>query len=450
MCSVSYIFVSIFLVFMTAPPAAFPEGWSAIYGGPVNDHATCICQTDDGGYIVVGVTNSFQAGVGDEIWVLKLRPDGTAEWQMTYGGYDQETAHSVHQTDDGGYIVAGLTWSFGAGHHNIWVLKLSGEGTVEWQKTYGGTGYDSAKSIRQTNDGGYILAGECDSFYPYVFDDIWLLKLRRDGTIEWQKAYGGSWLEWAGSVVQTGDGGYVLAGTTDSSSTEDADALVAKLGHDGSIEWQKTYGGESIDFAESILQTDDGGYIVAGSTESFGAGGEDFWLFKLRHDGAVEWQKTYGGTYSDSAHSIQRTADGGYVAAGGTTDLGDDWGDAWVFKLRHDGSIEWQKNCGGDDYDTILSINQTADGGYIAAGYTRSFRPGPPELWVLKLDPNGSIDPSCDIVRDSYMSVKDSVCTVNTSTAAVTDTNASPLDSSAMVRETYAPGKTLCASPATK
>ncbi|MHC4197349.1 MAG: hypothetical protein ACYSRP_05480 [Planctomycetota bacterium] len=399
---------------------------------------------------MVGETDSFQAGVDGEIWVLELRPDGAVEWQMTYGGMGYERSRYIQQTTDGGYIVAGDTGSFGAGDHDIWVLKLSGEGTVEWQMTYGGTDADSAKSIQQTNDGGYILAGECDSFRPDVFDDIWLLKLRHDGTIEWQKTYGGSRIEWAGSVVQTGDGGYVLAGTTESFGAGDVDALVAKLGHDGSIEWQKTYGGASRDFAKSILQTNDGGYIVAGGTESFGAGGEDFWLLKLRHDGAVEWQKTYGGTYADSAHSIRRTTDGGYVAAGGTTDLGDDWGDAWVFKLRHDGSIEWQKNCGGDDYDTILSIKQTADGGYIAAGYTRSFRPGPPELWVLKLNPNGSIDPSCDIVRDSDMSVKNSVCTVNTSSAAVTDTNASPLDSSAMVKETYAPGKTLCASPAAK
>jgi len=166
--------------------------WAASYGGSYPDYVSSIQQTSDGGYIVAGHTLSF--GVGDrDFWVLKLDEEGNVEWQKAYGGSDYDWATSIQQTDDGGYIVAGYTFSFGAGGYDFWVLKLNENGNVEWQKTYGGSDDEEAYSINQTDDGGYIVAGGSTySFEPGGYD-VWVLKLDEEGNVEWQKTYGGNY-----------------------------------------------------------------------------------------------------------------------------------------------------------------------------------------------------------------------------------------------------------------
>jgi hypothetical protein len=208
-----------------------------------------------------------------------------AQWARTYGGSNNDEAESIQQTSDGGYIVAGMTDSFGAGEYDIWVLKLSPDGEIEWQKTYGGSGSDGASSIQQTSDGGYIVAGRTDSFVAR-YTDIWILKLSPDGEIEWQKTYGGSASDRASSIQQTNDGGYIVASKTRSFFRYN-DFWILKLSPDAEIEWQKIYGGSDHDFVHSIQQTSDGGYIVAGYTFSWGAGSEDFWVLKLSSDGII-------------------------------------------------------------------------------------------------------------------------------------------------------------------
>ncbi|MEE9584961.1 MAG: hypothetical protein V3W51_05715 [Candidatus Brocadiales bacterium] len=197
-----------------------------------------------------------------------------------------------------------------------------------------------------------------------------------------------------------------------------------------------------------MQQTGDGGYIVTGETRSFGAGEGDFWVLKLRPDGTVEWQKTYGGVDSDRPFSIQQAGDGGYIVAGETWSFYAGEGDAWVLKLEPDGTVEWQKTYGGGSYDNTHFIRQTDDGGYIAAGYTASFGAELPDLWVLKLRPDGSITPSCYIMFDTGVSGKDSSATVKTAAVSVRDSNASPQDSSATAHDTNAPTHILCPSTA--
>ncbi len=395
------------------------------------------------------MTASFSAAPG---WKSAIcRADG---WSAFYGGPHNDGAYSIQQTSDGGYIVAGDTESFGAGDEDIWVLKLGPDGTVEWQKTYGGGDLDRAYSIQQTGDGGYIVTGETNSFGAGKDDigvkkeDIWVLKLRPDGDVEWQKTYGGSNVDQPYSIQQTGDGGYIVAGYTESFGAGVADLWVLKLRPDGSVEWQKTYGGDDQDWGYSIRQTGDGGYVVTGGTWSFGAGNVDFWVLKLRPDGTVEWQKTYGGVDSDRPFSIQQTGDGGYIVAGETWSFYAGEGDAWVLKLEPDGTVEWQKTYGGGSYDNTHFIRQTDDGGYIAAGYTASFGAELPDLWVLKLRPDGSITPSCYIMFDTGVSGKDSSATVKTAAVSVRDSNASPQDSSATAHDTNAPTHILCPSTA--
>ncbi|MDI6759975.1 MAG: hypothetical protein QMD05_04045, partial [Candidatus Brocadiaceae bacterium] len=344
-------------------------GWAATYGGIGSNRADSVQQTIDGGYIVVGVTEPLNRDY--DLLVLKLRPDGTVEWQKTYKGASAYCTRSIQQTSDGGYIVVSATVSLGVGEADFLVLKLRPDGSIEWQKTYGGVDFDWPRSIQQTIDGGYIVAGETLSFGAGSCD-LWVLKLRPDGAVKWQKTYGGVRGDWTYSTRQTSDGGYIAAGGTDSFGTGKIALWVLKLRPDGTVEWQKTYGGVGRSDAYSIQQTSDGGYIVAGSTKPFGAGKDNLWVLKLKPNGAVEWQKTYWGAYAlgVATYAIRQTSNGGYVVAGTTESFGAGDIDLWVLKLKSDGAVEWQKTYGGSNYDGAYSIQQTLDGGYIVAGWT--------------------------------------------------------------------------------
>jgi hypothetical protein len=190
----------------------------------------------------------------------------------TYGGTDYDVASSVQQTSDGGYIVAGYTYSFGAGGDDIFLIKTYANGNLQWAKTYGGTWDDWARSVRQTSDGGYIVAGFTGSFGAGG-DDIFLIKTDANGNISWAKTYGGTYSDYAYSVQQTSDGGYIVAGYTYSFGAGDYDIFLIKTDANGNVQWAKTYGGTSDDWAFSVQQISDGGYIVAGYTGSFGVGG---------------------------------------------------------------------------------------------------------------------------------------------------------------------------------
>jgi len=275
--------------------------WQRSYGSLYNE-AYSIQQTSDGGYIVAGRTYCIRdEGSDDEwrdydFWVLKLTSTGDIEWQRTYGDYNSEWASSIQQTSDGGYIVAGRTYCIrdeGSDDewrdYDFWVLKLSSAGDIEWQRTYGEAENEIAHSIQQTSDGGYIVAGPVTSFDTEGDDyDFWVVKLSSTGDIEWQRTCGGSEIDLARSIQQTSDGGYIVAGSTTPFSGAGAIFLVIKLSSAGDIEWQRTYGDSGNDEAYSIRQTSDGGYIVAGSTTSFGAGEADFLILKLSTDGNID------------------------------------------------------------------------------------------------------------------------------------------------------------------
>ena len=411
--------------------------WQKTFGGIGSDAANSIQQTTDGGFIVCGRTDSNDGDVTNnhggimDSWVIKLSTMGNIQFQKTLGGTNFDNAFSIQQTIDGGYIVAGLTSSTDGDvtgiHGNInsdyWVVKLSNTGTIEWQKTLGGTSTDISYSIQQTNDGGYIVTGyttsnEGDVFGNHGSDDFWVVKLSTTGTIEWQKTLGGGGIELASKIQQTTDGGYIVTGYTYSNDGDVSgnhggkDIWVVKLSTTGNFQWQKTLGGAGNEYASSIQQTTDGGYVLAGSTNSTNGdvtgnhGGVDYWVVKFSTSGTIQWQKTLGGTGDDVASSIQLTNDGGYIVAGYTTstdgDVTSNHGsfDTWLVKLSITGVIQWQKTFGGTDYDNASSIQQTTDGGYIVAGYTTSNdgdvtgnHGGNTDLWVIKLSPD-TLSPS--------------------------------------------------------
>jgi Secretion system C-terminal sorting domain len=413
----------------------FPQGepriqWQRSLGGSDDEIANSIQQTTDGGYIVAGISSSDDGDVSgnyggfsgtQDCWVIKLSSAGNIEWQECLGGTDDDQAYSIQQTTDGGYIVAGHsgtddgeTSGYTGGSGGYLIIKLNSNGIIKWQKSFGGSQWDEANSIQQTTDSGYIVAGSSSSNDGDVSgnhgaNDCWVVKLNESGNIEWQKSLGGSQGDLANSIRQTTDGGYIMAGYTQSNDGDvsgnhgNNDYWVVKLDGGGNVEWQKTLGGSNFDEANSIQQTADGGYIVAGWSNSNDGdvsgnhGDYDYWVVKLNNNGNIEWQKSLGGSNTDNATSIQQTADGGYIVAGyvwsSDGDVRNNHGpdDYWVVKLDNTGNIIWQKCLGGTTGDNASSIQQTADGGYIVAGqsisddYDVTGNHGGYDMWIVKL-----------------------------------------------------------------
>ena len=335
----------------------------------------------------------------------------------TYGGTNWDVAHSVQQTSGGGYIVAGRTDSFGAGGPDVFLIKTDAFGNVQWAKTYGGTSWDEAYSVRQTLDGGYIVAGWTNSFGAGGAD-ILLIKTNASGNVQWAKTYGGTSNDYAYFVQQTSDGGYIVASRTESFGAGLIDFILIKTDASGNVQWAKTYGGTNNEWVHSVQQTSDGGYIVAGHTASFGAGIFDLLLIKTDANGNIQWAKTYGGTGYDYASSVQQTSDGGYIVAGSTYSFGAGDADILFIKTNASGNVQWAKTYGGMGREDASSVQQTSDGGYIVAGSTASFGAGSRDIFLIKTDANGNIG-SCGIVRNVTPTVTTPSPTVTTPSPSV-------------------------------
>jgi hypothetical protein len=333
--------------------------WTRTYGGSDVDLAYSVQQTADGGYIVAGYTNSFGASYYD-FYLVKTNSSGDTLWTRTYGGDSDEHAYSVRQTTDGGYIVAGETMSSGAGDYDAYLVKTDAQGDTLWTRTYGGSSTDWAYSVQQTADGGYIVAGNTVSFGAGGAD-FYLVKTNSQGDTLWTRTYGGSSYDAANSVQQTADRGYIVAGVTRSFGAGDYDFYLVKTNSQGDTLWTRTYGGSDYDFAYPVQQTADGGYIVAGFTWSFGAGLCDLYLVKTNSQGYVQWTSTYGGSDYDEARSAQQTADGGYIVAGTTISFGAGGGDFYLVKTDSQGDTLWTRTYGGSSWDEAYSVQQTAD-----------------------------------------------------------------------------------------
>jgi len=344
--------------------------WSQIYGTPAIEYAYSLVATSDGGYAITGVTE-FGNSSGD-FWLVKTDADGNMEWNQTYGGAGDDRGASVVYASDGGYTLLGGTESFGVGGVDFWLVKTDGFGNMEWNQTYGGAGDDYASSLIETSDGGYALAGSWNYSLNIVtpsFGNFWLVKTNATGAMEWNQTYGRASVDLPCSLVEVADGGYAIAGYSYFSG-DYTDVWLVKTDGFGNMEWNQTYGGTTADAAYSLIATSDGGYALAGYTASFGAGGWDFWLVKIDGFGNMEWNQTYGGTTDDAAYSLVETSDGGYALAGFTRSFGAGGYDFWLIKTDAAGSIEWNRTYGGEDWEEIRSLVETSDGGYALAGGT--------------------------------------------------------------------------------
>ncbi len=402
--------------------------WQNPLGGTNADYAYYILQTTDEGYIIAGYSNSNDGDVSgnrgnSDYWIVKLNSTGALAWQKSFGGSSNDFAYSIQKTIDGGYIIAGSSNSDDGdvyGNHggeDYWIVKLTLAGEIDWWKSFGGSSIDLAYSIQQTTDGGYIVAGNSCSNDGDVSgnqggEDYWIVKLTSAGEIDWQKSLGGSGGDYAMSIQQTTDGGYIIAGYSNSNDKDVSgnngsdDYWIVKLTSAGVIDWQKSLGGSTIDIAYSVQQTTDGGYIIAGYSESNDGditghhGIWDYWIVKLTSAGDLDWQKSLGGSGWDRAFSVQQAANGGYIIAGESySNDGDVTGnqganDYWIVKLTLSGEIEWQKSLGGTSFDWPSCIQQTTDGSYIISGYSMSDdcdvsgNQGDRDYWIVKLYEN--------------------------------------------------------------
>jgi hypothetical protein len=384
-------------------------------------------QTSDGGYILVGVIRALQSY---DAWLSKIDANGNELWTTTFGGSKYDAINSVQQTSDGGYILAGATGSYGNVRNDVegvvyydvpwdaWLIKTDTNGNEQWNKTFGGTGNDQVNSVQQTSDGGYILAG-LTSTYGAGWWDFWLIKVGTKEAVitpteaitpiidkspeklisefvshseQWQKTFGGiGKLDWAESVKQASDGGYIIAGRTKSYGTGNSDAWLIKTDANGNEQWNKTFGGTEDDGATFVQQTTDGGYILAGFTFSYGAGSNNVWLIKTDENGNEQWNKVFGRNGYDAAFSVQQIKDGGYILVGATSSFGAGSDDAWLIKTDTNGNEQWNKTFGGSDTDIAYSVQQTFDGEYILAGFTNSYGAGLGDAWLIKTDANGNL-----------------------------------------------------------
>ncbi len=306
--------------------------WNNTYGGNADDEAYSVQQTSDGGYILAGYTKSQGAGAADVI-LVKTDSLGNELWKKTFGGTSDEEGYGVVQLPGGEYVIAAATSSFGAGSRDVWLIKTDPAGNEIWKKTFGGFGSDGARALQQTLDGGFIITGWTFSYGPGAVGNAWLLKTDPSGIQEWNKYFGGTDADRGLSVQQTSDSGYILTGYTASSGAGLDDLLLVKTNSTGIQEWYKTFGGTGRDYGNSVQQTFDGGFIVAGYTLSFGAGGDDLWVLKTDTAGIEEWNKTYGGLYSDVGYYIQKTSDAGFIITGHTLSFGAGVHDVWLLKL---------------------------------------------------------------------------------------------------------------------
>jgi len=373
-----FLAIAVLFVLLSLPIISFvgasSEMWSHTYGGEVSEKAYSLVESSDGGYALAGYTYSPDNEESD-VWLVKTDAYGNMMWNQTYEG---GLVRALVKTSDGGYALAGSAnkgdWDV---YTDFWLVKTDEYGNMEWNQTYGrvdaewiritGEVLDKSFALVETSDGGYALTGDTSPHLLGSPRDIWLVKTDAYGVMEWNRTYGGASYESAFSLIVTSDGGFALAGWTRSFGSGFEDVWLVKTDVIGNVLWNQTYGGEKYDRAYALVETSEGGYAIAGYTNYVGAG-KDFWLLKTDSDGNLLWNRTYG---EGSVHSLVETSDGGYAIAG----------DARLVKTDVDGNMMWNQTYDGKAYALV----QTSDGGYALAGTKND------DFWLIKTDEHGVI-----------------------------------------------------------
>ena len=405
----------------------------ATLGGSKNESAQAVVNTTDGGYAILGYSQSMDGDVLNksnesyDYWMLKFDANNQLQWQKTYGGSDDDRGIDLIQTSDSGYAIIGksksndLEVSENAGFDDFWVSKLDSSGAIIWEYSFGFAGSDTPYSIIQTNDDGYLLSGVLDVsasngqgnrnsiLSRHAGGDYWVIKLNASGVKQWSNYYGGSFTDTAYDAIQTEDDGYIIIGSSDSDDVDitnnrgSYDFWILKISANGTLVWEKSFGGSEIDEAHAISQATDGNYLIVGDTRSNdfdisqNNGAADLWIIKITPEGTLLWEKTLGGSSFDVGRSISKTQDNGFLISGssrstnGSLTSNKGQNDAWIVKINSSGNLEWQKTIGGSEVDFFYDAVELNDQTLIAVGDSNSSNEdiyennGFTDLLILKL-----------------------------------------------------------------
>ncbi len=379
--------------------------WTRTYGGEGSDFGNSARLTSDGGYIFCGGTGSF--GEGGDAYIIKTDENGDTLWTKNYGGSGWDDAISVREISDGNYAFIGFTdYDPLNNSGNVYLVKINSNGDTLWTRTHGGEGEITGHSFQQTSDDGFIIVGRAPSPDNSEKLGIYLIKTDESGDTVWTKKFGSDTYDWYGeSIQQTADGGYIIGGGV-VYWTNRADFLLIKTDANGDTLWTRTYGGSGFRYCYSLIQASDGSYILAGS--DYINGTLSISVIKTDEDGEVVWSNRYHAenswvTMLDGRETIKQTQDGGYIIAG-TCDTPSNSADIYLIRTDADGDILWENFIGGPDEERGRSIQQTPDGGYILGGQTSSFGNGYEDFWLIRLSSEiVAVDDDADLLPYSIL-----------------------------------------------
>ena len=350
-----------------------------------------IKQTLDSGYIVAGRTVSFDGG-GVQAYLVKTDANGNTLWSKNYGESGSEEAESITLLNDGGFAFTGYSNSVGSGKRDVYLVRTDKSGDTLWTKVFGGQGIDGGKSIDATNDNGFIITGETYSYGKGTVN-AYLIKTNENGDTAWTRVFGGNGIEQGNSVQQTKDGGYIITGRTNSFGAGDYDVYLIRTDDKGNKLWMQTFGGTGSEEGNSVKQTDDGGYIITGYTKSYGQGGADVFIVRTDKSGNQIWTQSFGGSTDDFGQDIEQTRDGGFIMAGYTNSFGNGM-EAYLIRMDEAGNSIWEYTYGEKSDDFGNSVCQTNDGGFVIGGSTVRSSDGPTaekikNVYLIKTDVSG-------------------------------------------------------------
>ena len=362
--------------------------WQQTYGGLHQDMINSVLETKDGGFIMAGSTNSKGAG-GEDMWLLKTDQQGNMEWETTFGGAKNDGINSIVETKDGGFALAGYTESKGSGKHDMWVIRTDKKGQPVWEKVYGESMADEANSIIQTKDGNFVLVGYSiipeDSTYekmrkvlPYTQQQIWVIKTNDFGEILWKKEFMNEHYNSVHSVLETNEGNLYIAANT-LLKDKMVDTWLIKTDAKGELIWESFFGGKRWDTGNSIIETADGGCVLAGTTNSDDIRG-DMWILKVNRMGGLEWEKTFGTDEHETASSLIQTEDGGFVMSVNVTSkkgISDVW---MLVKTDQRGNLVWYKVFGNNELQKVNALIEAKDGGLVLVGTGKKIYPNSNEV----------------------------------------------------------------------
>jgi len=379
------------------------------YGDSLEESGHSVWQTSDGGYIIAGAAHSFSAGSSD-VYLVRTDSLGDTLWTRTYRDSTSDEGWSVQQTLDGGYIVAGWTRDYGPApvDWDAYLLKVDSDGLPVWDRTYGWDGYDVGSCVQQTLDGGYVVVGTAQP--PHDFSEVYFVKTDANGNPIWENLYGSNVIDSGNYVEQTQDSGYIIVGSTGGVPLPlEYGVYLIRIGPSGFKEWERTYGDSGSTEGHSVQQTMDNGYIIVGCSEPPSHANTDAYLIKTDSLGNTLWERTYGGVEWDGGGCGLQTPDGGYVILGLTRSSGTGFSDLWFFKTDSLGNMLWSRTYGGPAGDFGVEVRQTSDGGYVLVGSTSSFGAGSRDVYLIKTDENGLVGAGRDVAVLSLDSPPDTV-----------------------------------------